>query len=114
MLVDSHCHLEFPDFAPEIDAVVARARAAGVEVCLSIGTKLESFARVREIAGRFDNVWCSVGIHPHEAEKEPIDSGAPLIALTLIPRLPASAKRVSIIFTSIRRVRRRSEISVPI
>jgi TatD DNase family protein len=87
MLVDSHCHLEFPDFAPEIDAVVARACAAGVEVCLSIGTKLESFARVREIAGRFDNVWCSVGIHPHEAEKEPIDSGAPLIALTHDPKV---------------------------
>ena len=87
MLVDSHCHLEFPDFAPEIDAVVERARAAGVGVCLSIGTKLQTFARVREVAGRFDNVWCSVGIHPHEAEKEPIDSAEPLIALTHDPKV---------------------------
>ena len=76
-----------PIFAPEIDAVVERARAAGVGVCLSIGTKLETFALVREVAGRFDNVWCSVGIHPHEAEKEPIDSAEPLIALTHDPKV---------------------------
>ncbi len=87
MLVDSHCHLEFPDFAPEIDAVIARAREAGVGTLLSIGTKLESFPRVREIAARFDNVWCSVGIHPHEADVEPIASAAPLIALTHDPKV---------------------------
>ena len=87
MLVDSHCHLEFPDFAPEIDAVMARAKDAGVEVCLSIGTKLETFPRVRETAARFDNVWCSVGVHPHEADKEPLTSAAPLIALTKDPKV---------------------------
>ncbi len=87
MLVDSHCHLEFPDFAPEIDAVMARAKEAGVDVCLSIGTKLETFPRVRETAARFDNVWCSVGVHPHEADKEPLTSAAPLIALTKDPKV---------------------------
>ena len=87
MLVDSHCHLEFPDFAPEIDAVIARAKEAGVVVCLSIGTKLETFPRVRETAARFDNVWCSVGVHPHEADKEPLTSAAPLIALTNDPKV---------------------------
>jgi len=87
MLVDSHCHLEFPDFAPEIDAVMARAKDAGVEVCLSIGTKLETFPRVRETAARFDNVWCSVGVHPQEADKEPLTSAAPLIALTKDPKV---------------------------
>ena len=87
MLVDSHCHLEFPDFAPEIDAVVARARKAGVGACLSIGTKLETFPRVRATAARFDNVWCSVGIHPHEADIEPIDGAEPLIALTHDPKV---------------------------
>jgi len=87
MLVDSHCHLEFPDFAPEIDAVIARAREAGVGVCLSIGTKLSTFPHVRETAARFDDVWCSVGIHPHEAEAEAIESAKPLIALTQDPKV---------------------------
>ena len=79
MLVDSHCHLEYPALASELEAVMARAQVAGVGVCLSISTKLESFPRVREIAARFDNVWCSVGVHPHEAAAEPLADAAPLI-----------------------------------
>jgi TatD DNase family protein len=79
MLVDSHCHLDFPEFAPELDAVVARAKDAGVGACVSIGTTLEKFPQVRAIAERFADVWCSVGIHPHEAEKEPLADAAPLI-----------------------------------
>ena len=67
MLIDSHCHLDFSEFAPELDAVVARARQAGVGAMLTIGTKLKSFEGVRAIAERYDNIWCSVGIHPHEA-----------------------------------------------
>jgi TatD DNase family protein len=70
MLVDSHCHLDFPEFAPELDAVVKRGADAGVRVCVSIGTTLEKFPQVQGVAERFPNVWCSVGIHPHEAEKE--------------------------------------------
>ena len=87
MLVDSHCHLEFPGVASEIDAVMARAKAAGVGTCLSIGTKLETFAKVRETAARFDNVWCSVGIHPHEAEAELLHDSAPLIERTRDPKV---------------------------
>jgi len=79
MLVDIHCHLEFPALAFDIDGVIARAQAAGVGVCLSISTKLETFPRVRDMATRFDNVWCSVGIHPHEAAVEPLTGAAPLI-----------------------------------
>src|SRR5580693_8425717 len=79
MLVDSHCHLDFPEFAPELDAVIARAKEAGVASCVSIGTTLEKFAQVRAVAERFADVWCSVGIHPHEAEKEPLAGAAPLI-----------------------------------
>jgi len=79
MLVDSHCHLDFPEFAPELDAVVARAREAGVTACVTIGTTLEKFPDVLKVAQRFDNVWCSVGIHPHEAEKELLDDAAPLL-----------------------------------
>jgi TatD DNase family protein len=79
MLVDSHCHLDFPEFAPELDAVVARAKDADVGSCVSIGTTLQGFGRVCEIAERFADVWCSVGIHPHEAQKEPLPDAAPLI-----------------------------------
>ncbi|HLI12807.1 MAG TPA: TatD family hydrolase [Alphaproteobacteria bacterium] len=70
MLVDSHCHLDFPDFAAELDAVVARARDAGVGAMVSIATKLTGFGRVQEIAQRYPAVWCSVGVHPHEATAE--------------------------------------------
>jgi TatD DNase family protein len=79
MLVDSHCHLDFPEFAAELDAVVARARDAGVKTCVSIGTTLEKFPQVLAVAERFDDVWCSVGIHPHEAEPELISGPEPLI-----------------------------------
>jgi len=80
MLVDSHCHLDFPDYADGVEAVVARARAAGVGVCLSIGTELHRFPAVRAMAEKFPDVWCSVGVHPHEAEKEPLADCAPLLA----------------------------------
>jgi TatD DNase family protein len=79
MLVDSHCHLDFPDFAPDLGAVVARAHDAGVKTCVSIGTKLSGFDRIREISEQFPDVWCSVGVHPHEAKVEPLADAAPLI-----------------------------------
>jgi TatD DNase family protein len=87
MLVDSHCHLDFKEFAPELDAVVERARAAGVKTCVSIGTKLPNFPNVRAVAERFDDVWCSVGVHPHEAEHEPLDAPDVLIAHAQHPKV---------------------------
>jgi len=70
MLVDSHCHLDFPDFAAEIDAVVDRARAAGIGRMVTIGTRVRRSREVRAIAERFDDVFCSVGTHPHNAGEE--------------------------------------------
>jgi TatD DNase family protein len=67
MLVDSHCHLDFPDFATERGAVIDRARAAGVDTILTICTRLDEFDGVRVIAETYDGLWCSVGAHPHEA-----------------------------------------------
>ena len=87
MLVDSHCHLDFPEFAPELDAVVARAKAAGVGVCVSIGTTLAKFPGVRAVAERFDDVWCSVGVHPHEAKDELLDGPAQLIEAAHHPKV---------------------------
>jgi TatD DNase family protein len=87
MLVDSHCHLDFKEFAPELDAVVARAKQAGVGVCVSIGTKLPQFPNVRAVAERFPDVWCSVGVHPHEAESEPLDGPQILIEHAKHPKV---------------------------
>ncbi|MBX9945437.1 MAG: TatD family hydrolase [Reyranella sp.] len=70
MLIDSHCHLDFPELAGDEAGVLARARTAGVAGMLTIGTRLDQFERVRAIAERHDNVWCSVGVHPHEAKEE--------------------------------------------
>lgn len=70
MIVDSHCHLDFPDFASELDAVVARARAAGVGRMVTIGTRVRRASEVRAIAERFDDVFYSVGTHPHNAGEE--------------------------------------------
>ncbi len=89
MLVDSHCHLDFPEFAPELDAVVQRAQAAGVGICVSIGTTLAKFPGVRAVAERFDHVWCSVGIHPHEAQVELLETPQPLIDAARHPKVVA-------------------------
>jgi TatD DNase family protein len=71
MLIDSHCHLDFPDFADELDAVVARARAAGIERMVTISTRVKKHAQVLAIAERFPDVFCSIGTHPHNAKEEP-------------------------------------------
>jgi TatD DNase family protein len=89
MLVDSHCHLDFPDYAGKVDEVVARARAAGVGVCVSIGTELKRFPGVRAVAEAHENVWCSVGVHPHESEKELLDDAAALVAEARHPKVVA-------------------------
>ena len=69
-LIDSHCHLDFPDFVDELDAVIDRARSAGVEQMITIGTRIEKAARLVEIAERYDSVFFTVGTHPHEAARE--------------------------------------------
>ncbi|MBA2588521.1 MAG: TatD family hydrolase [Alphaproteobacteria bacterium] len=89
MLVDSHCHLDFPDYAGSVDAVVERARAAGVGVCVSIGTELARFPGVKAVAEKFPHVWCSVGVHPHEAEMELLDDEAALVTEAAHPKVVA-------------------------
>jgi TatD DNase family protein len=69
-VIDSHCHLDFPDFADDLDAVVDRARAAGVERMITIGTRVSKAPRVAAIAEQFDDVFFTVGTHPHEAAGE--------------------------------------------
>jgi len=81
MLIDSHCHLDFPDFASELDAVVARARAAGIGRIVTISTRVKKHAQVLAIAEKFPDVFCSVGTHPHNAQEEPDVDAKTLIAL---------------------------------
>lgn len=70
MLVDSHCHLDFPDFADELDDVVQRARDVGIGRIVTICTRVRKFQQVLAVAERFDDVFCSVGTHPHNADEE--------------------------------------------
>jgi TatD DNase family protein len=82
MLIDSHCHLDFPDFAAELDAVVARARAAGIERMVTISTRVARHGDVLAIAERFPDVFCSVGTHPHYAHEELDVTAAELVRRT--------------------------------
>lgn len=80
MLVDSHCHLDFDSFDDDFDDVLARARTAGIGTMVTICTKLSEFERVRGIAEGQPDIYCSVGVHPHEAEDEGVDTASGLIA----------------------------------
>ena len=71
MLVDSHCHLDFPELMEDLDGVLARAADAGVTVMQTICTRLTTFAGVLALARAHDNLYCSVGVHPHNVESEP-------------------------------------------
>ncbi len=89
MLVDSHCHLDFPEFSSELDAIVARARAAGVGRIVTVSTRVKRHAQVLAIAEKFSEVFCSVGTHPHNAHEElDIDAKA-LTALATHPKVVA-------------------------
>lgn len=88
-LVDSHCHLDFPAFSEQREAVIDRARQAGVGVMLTIGTKLSAFDGVKAVAERHDGIYCSVGIHPHEAEAEPGVQAEELLAHAAHPKVVA-------------------------
>ncbi|HTV35066.1 MAG TPA: TatD family hydrolase [Xanthobacteraceae bacterium] len=89
MLVDSHCHLDFPDFAAELDAVVARSRAAGIARMVTISTRVHRHNEVLSIAERFPDVYCSVGTHPHYAHEELDVSADDLVARARHPKIVA-------------------------
>jgi len=76
MLVDSHCHLDFPELAAELPAVLARMREAGVTHALTISTTLAGFPGVLAIARAHDNVWCTAGVHPLYSDQGPHDWAA--------------------------------------
>jgi TatD DNase family protein len=89
MLIDSHCHLDFPDFASELDVVVARARTAGIGRIVTISTRVRKLAGLLAIAERFPDVFCSVGTHPHHADEELDVSAADLAQHARHPKIVA-------------------------
>jgi len=86
MLIDSHCHLDFEALAADIDNVMARAAAVGVTGMVTISTLVDNFSTYAAIAERFPNVWCSVGTHPHNADKELHIETDDLVRLSAHPR----------------------------
>jgi len=88
-LVDSHCHLDYPELARDLAGVMARARNVGVGHMLTIGTKISAFPGVLAAAEQYPNVSCSVGIHPHDAATEAETDAAKLIELARHPKVVA-------------------------
>src|ERR1700754_177262 len=89
MLVDSHCHLDFKDFAEDLDGIVARAESAGVGRIVTISTRVRRLPGLLAIAERVSNVYCSVRTHPHHDDEEEGISGSELIELTKHPKVIA-------------------------
>ncbi|MES2090468.1 MAG: TatD family hydrolase [Pseudomonadota bacterium] len=86
MFVDSHCHLNFPDYADRLDQVRADMALAGVDRALCISTTLEEFPQVQALATRFDNFWATVGVHPdNEGVQEP--TLADLVERSRLPKV---------------------------
>lgn len=86
-LVDSHCHLDFPDFDGELPAIIDRARAAGVARMVTICTRMDAEPKVRAIAETFPGVFYAAGIHPMRAHEEPLVTVDTLMALARHPRM---------------------------
>jgi TatD DNase family protein len=89
MLVDSHCHLDFPDFAEDLDEIVARATGAGIGRILTISTRVRRLDALLAITERFPEVYCSVGTHPHQADEEDGIPTSELIELSRHPKVVA-------------------------
>ena len=88
-LVDSHCHLDFPDFAGDLPQIIARAEAAGVTRMVTICTRLRLEPSVRAIAEAHDGVFYAAGTHPMQAAEEPMATVEELVALSAHPKFVA-------------------------
>ena len=86
---DTHAHLDYPDYAPDLAEVIARAQAAGITKIISIGTNLDSSERAIRLAEKFPNVYAAVGWHPTEALKAPDDLRPALRELARHPKVVA-------------------------
>ena len=89
MLVDSHCHLDFPDLATQREAVLAHAEGAGVGLMLTISTRVRRFSDLLEIVEPHGNVYCSIGTHPHHAAEERDITLEEIVKFTRHPKVVA-------------------------
>jgi TatD DNase family protein len=89
MLIDSHCHLDFPELNAEIDGVLARANEAGVDAMVTISTRVARFSDLKAIVEAHDNVFCSIGTHPHNAAEEPDITVEELVDISCHPKVVA-------------------------
>lgn len=89
-LIDTHCHLTFEPLAEDVPAVIERSRAAGITGWITVGTHLEDSRRAVEMAGQYENMYATVGIHPHDAKDGSVD------ALRELKRLARDKKVVAI------------------
>ncbi len=87
MIIDSHCHLDYPDFAADRDAVIQNARAQGVGMMLTISCKITESEKIIALAEDYDDVVCSIGIHPHEAGNEPETDAEKLVDIAKHPKV---------------------------
>ena len=89
MLVDSHCHLDFPELRADLSGVLARMRENGVTHALTISTTLETWPAVRQVANAADNLWCSAGVHPDERRDDREASLEELLEMARDPKVVA-------------------------
>jgi TatD DNase family protein len=87
MLVDSHCHLNFPELSNRLDEVIASAKAADVGYMQTICTRMSEFPAILEIAEHYNNVWCSVGVHPNNVAEEPPAFAEAIIVASKNPKV---------------------------
>jgi TatD DNase family protein len=88
-LIETHAHLDYPDFAPDFDDVLRRANEAGVTRIITIGTSIESSRRAIELAEKYPNIFAVIGVHPTYAGETPDDVMTPLRELAKNPRVVA-------------------------
>lgn len=86
-IVDSHCHLDFEELSADLPGVIARAEAAGVAMMVTISTRVKRFERLLEIVEAHENVYCTVGTHPHQAAEETDVTADELIRLAQHPKV---------------------------
>ncbi|WP_205481694.1 TatD family hydrolase [Sphingomonas arenae] len=89
MLIDSHCHLNYPGLVEDETGVLDRARARGVGGFLNISTRKSEWSQVVRAAERHRDVWAAIGVHPHEADAHPDLGAAALVEAAAHPRVVA-------------------------
>lgn len=89
MLIDSHCHLDFPQLKSDLPGLLSRAEDAGVGLMVTISTYVSKFNELRELVEAHDNIFCSIGTHPNNAAEEPDTTAGELIEIARHPKVVA-------------------------